>query len=356
MIQKIIICLILIICLLFNFYSCNACADISLAGNPETKIDWHEGLDSTFQGPDNLETVFNINEDEYITFSKIIHGTEVLVAIHKEFIDKNEINGFKIPTPEEFAERVFRTFNHHWNVFGGYPYDRYTVKVKSFSEPVGFSLSKVGLALGRTADSTTPNFPPHDYVEALNGFVQHEMFHSWLGKLIQYESDGSGNLFQLETWINEGSTSYYGDRAAALVIKNSIYLKLMNQKLKSYKQALGTALDLSVEDLTKEIGAGPPANNNIQTVLYSKSTLINYLLDIELKKAGFDMDILMKKLYEDYGLTDKKWRQEDIANILFEITSHDFSDFFKKYLLTNNKLSIKKKIKFIKHENQCVDP
>lgn len=84
-----------------------------------------------------------------------------------------------------------------------------------------------------------------------------------------------------------------------------------------------------------------------------RSTLINYLLDQELKKLGFDLDILMKKLYEDFGLRDKKWIQEDIIEILKNETNIDFSDFFDKHLLTNNKLPIKKKIKFFKHKEQC---
>jgi predicted metalloprotease with PDZ domain len=351
--KKPILLFLIVNIFLFSCFACYACEDISLPGNPDVKIDWHEGLDDSFQGPDDPETVFNIDENEYITFSKVLHGTEVFVAVHKDFKDKSEIKGFKIPTPKTFSERIFKTFNHHWHVFGGYPYDRYTVKVKPFSDTQSFSLSKVGIAIGKTTDEDTPNFPPHDYAEAFDGFVQHEMFHSWLGKLIQYEPDNSGNLFQLETWVNEGGASYYGDRTASLVVSKPIYKKLMNQKLKAYKKILGTLLDLSIEGLTERIGDGPPANDQTQTILYARATLINYLLDQELKKLGFDLDILMKGLYEDFGLTGKQWHQDDIVSILKEKTGEDFSDFFNRYLLTNKKLPINKRIRFFKHANQC---
>ncbi len=337
----------------FGILSSISCDDLSILGNPAVKTDWHEGLDDSFQGPDDPNTVFEIDENEYVTFSKLIHETEVLVAVHKEFVGKTEIKGFKIPTPEEFSERIFKTFHHHWHVFGGYPYDRYTVKVKPFSESAGFSLSKVGVAFSKNTDEETPNFPPHDYVEALDGFVQHEMFHSWLGKLIQFEPNGSGNLFQLETWIIEGGASYYGDRTASLVVSKPIYKKLMKQKLKTYKKALNGPLDLSIEEFTEKIGPGPPGNDETQGLLYARSTLINYLLDIELKKINFDLDILMKGLYEDFGLTDTKWTQADIIPLLKNKTGKDFTDFLNRFLLTNNKLPIRKKIKFINHENQC---
>lgn len=350
--KSILVISIINLLLFFSCFSCRACDDLSFPGNPSTKIDWHKGIDSLFQGPDDPNTIFEIDENKYITFSKLIHGTEVLVAVHKDFADKKDIKGFTIPTPEEFSERIFKTFNHHWHVFGGYPYDRYTVKVKPFSEPAGFSLSKVGVAFGKTTDEVTPNFPPHDYVEALDGFIQHEMFHSWLGKLIQYEPNNSGNLFQLETWVVEGGASYYGDRTASLVISKPLYKKSMQQKFKSYKKILGTPLDLSIEDLTQKIGTGPPANDETQTILYARSTLFNYLLDEKLKNLGFDLDILMKRLYEDFGLTGKKWTQDDILQILNNKTKNDFSEFFNKYLLTNNKLLVKK-IKFLKHTNQC---
>lgn len=331
------------------------CKDINFKGNPSDRLDWHEGLDDTFQGPDDPETVFEIDESEYATFSKTIHGTEVVVAIHNSFVGKTEVNGFAIPTPKEFADRVFKTFRHHFNVFGGYPYDRYTVKVKPFSESSGFSLSKVGIALSKNTDEETPNFPPHDYVEAFDGFVQHEMFHSWLGKLIQYEPDGSNNLFQLETWVNEGGASYYGDRSSSLAIKKSIYKKLMREKLRNYKKIRNTLLDLSIQGLADLIADGPPANNTSQTILYARATLINYLLDMELRKIGFDLDILMKRLYEDFGLTGKKWSQEDIVPILLEETGHDFNEFFDEFLHTNKKLPVKRKFKFIKHKNQCAN-
>lgn len=353
MLKKTVIFNFITVFLSINCLFCFACDDLSLPGNPPVKTDWHEGIDDLFQEPDNPETVFEITENEYITFSKLIHGTEVIVAVHKDFDGQSEIEGFKIPAPEEFKDRIFKTFHHHWHVFGGYKYDRYTVKVKPFSEPGGFSLSKVGVAFGKTTDEVTPNFPPHDYVEALDGFIQHEMFHSWLGKLIQYEPNISSNLFQLETWVTEGGASYYGDRTASLVISKPIYKKLMEEKLKRYKNILNTPLDLSIVGLTEKIGAGPPANDETQTILYARSTLVNYLLDQKLKNLGFDLDLLMKKLYEDFGLTNRKWVQEDIVEILKNETNIDFSDFFDKHLLTNNRLPVKKKIKFFKHKEQC---
>ena len=337
----------------FSFLASYACDDLSLLGNPSIKIDWHEGLDDSFQGPDDPETVFEIDENEYLILSKIIHGTEVVVAVHNSFVGEKEVRGFLIPTPEEFADRVFKTFRHHFHVFGGYPYDRYTVKVKPFSESSGFSLSKVGVALSKNTDEPNPDFPPHDYVEAFDGFVQHEMFHSWLGKLIQFELDGSENLFQLETWIIEGGATYYGDRTASLVIKKSFFKKLMREKLRNYNSIIGSPLDLSVQELTDLIGQGPPGNDPTQGILYTRSAFINYLLDKELKKLGFDLDILMKRLYEDFGLTGKKWLQKDVVQILLEETGRDFSDFFDKFLHTNRTLPIKRKIKFLKHANQC---
>lgn len=345
--------ILVLVPLFFSNFICFACDDLSLPGNPDTKVNWHVGLDESFQGPDDPNTVFEINENEYLAFSKVIHGTEVIVAVHKDFKDKTEIKGFKIPAPEVFKDRIFKTFHHHWHVFGGYLYDRYTVKIKPLSDPEGFSLSKVGVAFGKTSDENTPNFPPHGYAEALEGFIQHEMFHSWIGKLIQEKPNDKGHLFQLETWVVEGGASYYGDRTASLVVKKSIYKKLMKQKLSNYKKILGTPLDLSIEELAEKIGTGPPANDKTQTILYARSTLMNYLLDTELKKLGFDLDILMKRLYKDFGLTSKKWDQANVLEILQEETGMDFSQFLSKFLLTNAKLPIKRKILFLNHKDQC---
>lgn len=328
--------------------------DPSCHGNPGEKIDWHQGLDG-FQGPDDPETVFEIDGETYWIKSKTIHGTEVLVAIHKSLTKVRDINGFSIPTPGEFANHVFKYFDHHFHVFGGFPYNRYTVKVKSSP---GFSLSRVGIAIGSTSSdiSPPPNFPPHTYAKAFEGFVPHEMFHAWLGKLIQSEPNTDGRLFQLETWIHEGTTSYYGDRAVGITNGKSRYKKLMSDKLKQYHKVIGTMLDLSIEDITTKIGEGPPANNEEQAVLYARATLINYMLDIELAKLGLNLDLLLRALYNEFGLTGKKWKQEDIPRILKDITGNDFNNFFNEYLYTNTKLPLKNKFKFILHEGfECKD-
>lgn len=345
--------ILLIVCLYTSIFTSKASPldDISCFGNPKEKIDWHTGLDD-FQGQDDPQTVFEINSEVYWTKSKIIHGTEVVVLIHKSLTKLREINGFPIPTPNEFAYSIFKYFDHHFHIFDGFPYNRYTVKVKSLSDIPGFSLSRVGIALGSTSSDLNPppNFPPHNYAKALEDFVPHEMFHSWLGKLIQHEPNTDGRLFQLETWISEGTVSYYGNRAIGIVKNKSRYKRIMADKLKQYQKAIGTMLDLSIEDLTFEIGNEPPQSDKKQTILYARATLINYLLDIELAKLGYNLNFLLQALYKEYGLTGKKWKQGDILKILNEITGYDFNSFFDKYLHSNASLPLNNAFKLILHK------
>ena len=329
--------------------------DISFPGNPQTKIDWHEGLKDGFQGPDDPNTIFEIDSSSYLVKSKNIHGTNVVVAIHNSLIGIKDIDGFPVPSTEEFADYVFQSFHHHFHIFNGFPYDRYTVLVKATNDTPGFSLSKVGITLGSTKlnnEPGLPNFPPHHYAVLYEEFLPHEMFHSWNGKLIQYEPNTDGRLFQLETWINEGTTNYYGFRLEGVTKGISKYVDAIGQRANDYKKNIGTPLDLSVEDLTFKIGMGPPSNDGTQDELelYARSTLINYLLDQELIKAGYNLDFLMRVLYNEYGLVDKKWQQSDIPKILEQVTGKSFDDFFNKFLYTNSSLPLNNKFLFLDHE------
>lgn len=48
-------------------------------------------------------------------------------------------------TAEDFAAYVEATFHAGWHVFGGYPFDRYAVRIRAEDGNDGFSLSPVGI-------------------------------------------------------------------------------------------------------------------------------------------------------------------------------------------------------------------
>jgi hypothetical protein len=315
-------------------------------GNPAQKLSWREGVKELWQGPDNPETAFDYDEESYWVQSRAIHGTTVMVAIHKSLAERTSLQGHRLPAPQEFADFMFKGFDLHWHRFGGFPYDRYTVKVKSPSDTPNWSLSRVGITLGSTAGEGSPgsNYPPHHYASGLYEiFGIHEMLHSWNGKLITYQPSGDGRVFQLETWVAEGITGYWGNQTLGAIRGVPQYQAEMRRMWEQYQRLWGTQFDLSVEELTHRIGSpgmGPPAFTEYYAMLTARIELFSYLLDLELSKTGHHLEDLMRRLYEDFGLKGRLWKQADVLTVLQELTSSSWDEFFATYLLTNARLPL----------------
>ncbi len=313
--------------------------DLSAPGNPSTKRSYTEGLANSSEPAD----FFDYNTTDYWTRVLDLHGATFEVAIHTSVLDEG--GG---PEAEAFSEYVFQCFHIAWHVFGGYAYDRYAVKVRAVSESTGYSLSQVGVAVS-AEDYTVP------YLEE---FIAHEIFHSWLGLLIKYEGGPGENRFRLETWIQEGAATYYGIRHMGFVKGESHYMDGVRSRWNQYSDFSGTQFDQSVENLAAQIGESmtdSPDDNNYITMLYARSMLLNYLMDMELGKNGRSLDSLMRRLYDSYGLTGRVWKQEDIPAMLEELTGRNQDVFLNTWLHADTPITLDGNIQFLKRDALCMD-
>jgi hypothetical protein len=335
--------------LFFPITSKAAIDDLSDPGNPAIKTDWRLGLR---EFPANF---FDFDPTAYLVQTQTIHGTEIVVAIHNSLVGIADIQGFAVPTPQEFADFVFQVFHRYWHVFNGFLYNRYTVKVNALSDPQTFGgASEVGLILGNTGPSSISNFPPHHYTRAMfDEFVAHEIFHAWNGRTFTWVPSGDGRLFQLETWIQEGATVYYSAWVRALVQNLAHFRNGLLSRWNQYTEMVGTEFDLSIEELTFQIG---PPSGNFTNMLYARSAMINYMLDRELSRLGVSLDSLMRHLYENFGLMGKRWAQADIPGILQAKSGRNFLDFFASFLHTNAILPLGGNFLFVNHPESVASP
>lgn len=198
--------------------------------------------------------------------------------------------------------------------------------------------------MGAVDNPGVPGYPPHQYTRVFYPeFVSHELFHAWNGGVVQYEPVRDGRIFQLETWINEGATVYYSAWVRGVVLGLPAYREAMGVRWRQYERSVGTPLDLAVEELTLRIGTPttiPPPQSELTTMLYARSSLLAYLLDLGLFGAGVSMDGLMRYLYDHYGLVGRRWRQADLPSILRVLSGQGFEAFFDAYLFTNARLPL----------------
>ena len=172
--------------------------DYSTFGNPIEKRD--------FAYPDWLpRDYFAYDNENYLVFSKDLHGTEVIVAVHK---DNDQPGAYH----EKFAEFVWDTFHLHWEVFQGYPYKTYYVKVLSpKSNQSDISASAVGFLVVTNPQKSNIGSSWYESPDEYRQLVTHEMFHAWNGEIISCTLCHHERI-QPENWFFEGATHYYGYR------------------------------------------------------------------------------------------------------------------------------------------------
>lgn len=301
--------------------------DTSDPGLPATKVDYTEALTlDTVQGSADH---YDYDSDNYSVTTETLHGTEVIVAIHDSNLSESSLvkGRLRAITADTFSQNMIDCWHAAWHIFGGYRYDKFAVKVRSTSESASdFSLSEAGISVGS------------DGFEDDLEFNCHEMLHPWIGKLIAYESDGSENLFQEETWIGEGAVVYYSFRNIGQATSEADFRSGMDERRTDYEEIIGTELDLSIGELADLIG--DDTSHEAVGILYARGALIAYLLDKQLVAAGFSLDDLMADLYENFGLTDTKYTQADVEASLIGITGSSYEDFFNTYLDANGEIDI----------------
>jgi len=282
-----------------------------------------------------------------------MHGTEVIVAIHKDLNSVTRLSGSTVPPRDEFVRFVYDTFAVHWQVFQGYPYDRLHVKVLSPTSNIKWiSATAVGFIIVTNSNLTnipwfTTCAPPcsSNYKQ----FVTHEMFHAWNGNTIESEFSRISYI-QPEYWFHEGATQYYGFRGTPDDL--GLYERRFRTSWQRYQGWRGSKYDVPlIRTSEMEVTTG---DSEYGQVMRDKGACMFYLLDSELMTAGKSMDDLMRFMYETYGLTSKRYTSKDVFLGLNAITGRDWTNFFDKYVYGTEPLPLDGKFEYLKHcHNSC---
>jgi RNA polymerase sigma factor (sigma-70 family) len=156
-------------------------------------------------------------------------------------------------------------------------------------------------------------------------FIGRELFHVWNGQAISHSGQ--------EDWFSEGFTNYYSELIHARLgwTKESDFLKRMERACRLYLSNQG---QLSIRD------AG---NSKLHDLVYEGGSLIGIALDLQIRKLTDNkksLDDVMKQMYQQFGLTGKKYTMQDVIEIVNEITGENFEEFFGKYVSGTERLPL----------------
>jgi predicted metalloprotease with PDZ domain len=181
------------------------------------------------------------------------------------------------------------------------------------------------------------------YKDFLN-LVAHEYFHVWNVKRIRpdalgpfdYENENYTRLL----WVAEGGTAYYEgvlvQRAGLMSAEDFLAGKATQiQALQNRPGRFETSLEESSFDAWIKFYRPDENAVNNQISYYDKGEVVNFLLDLEIRKASNgakSLDDVMRFLYTEFYKKSKNYTPEDFQKATEAAAGKPLNDFFAKYV------------------------
>ena len=239
---------------------------------------------------------------------------------------------------KKIAEDTAKIVEQAKAIFGELPYTDYTFILNLRGGGGLEHLNSTALQWQRLG------FKPEARYKAFLNLVAHEYFHLWNVKRIRPDALGPFNYesenYTRNLWVAEGGTAYYESillrRAGLISDKDVLDSKIAVIKaLQNRPGRFETSLeDASFDAWIKYYRPDENAVNN-QISYYDKGELVNFLLDIEIRKDSGgtkSLDDVMRYLYNEFYKKDKNYTPADYQKAAEMMAGKLLGDFFGKYV------------------------
>jgi predicted metalloprotease with PDZ domain len=182
--------------------------------------------------------------------------------------------------------------------------------------------------------------------EDILGVSCHELFHAWNIKTIRPQEmlpyDYTKENYARTGYVYEGFTTYYGDKLllSSGVFSLQQYFETLQERLTKHFHNFGR-YNLSVAHSSWEtwLDGYVPGSPYRKTNIYDEGNLIAFMLDVkilqatQLKKSLRDVCVL---LYERFGKKEIGYSEQNMIELVNEVSDIDLSDFFNTYVYQAN--------------------
>ncbi len=207
------------------------------------------------------------------------------------------------------ASDLSRIVEQASRVFGGLPYDRYLFLALLADKGRG------GLEHRESCTLLTPRFGfrPERQRQEFLFLCAHEHFHAWVVKRMRplqlspyrYRAESFTRLL----WFFEGFTSYYETLLTlrAGLCSSARFLEILGERMTQLARTPGRKVQsLEEASLAAWVKYYRPDENspNSSVSYYLKGSLVALQLEGELRRCGHSLDVLMRRLWERYGVNE----------------------------------------------------
>jgi predicted metalloprotease with PDZ domain len=221
-------------------------------------------------------------------------------------------------------------------IFGDIPYKDYLFIVNLRGGGGLEHLNSTALQWNRFGFTT-------NYTGFLN-LVAHEHFHAWNVKRIRPDAlgpfDYSNENYTRLLWVAEGATAYYESvlmrRAGLITDKESLAIKANAfQALQNRPGRFETSVEEASFDAWIKYYRPDENSINNQISYYDKGEIVNFLLDVEIRRASNgakSLDDVMRYLYAEFSKKNKNYTPADYQRAAEMMAGTSLEDFFSKYV------------------------
>lgn len=269
------------------------------------------------------EGFLRYDEDRDDVYTRVLHCRPVTVVFEE---DVRLGMGF---TKEHVRDFIFSTWLLEWEIFGGFPYESYTIEIGDSSPYAATGEHGVGFEL----EASNPS----------DGPIAHGILHIWVGNDWRVmHPDGEPT----DWGLLDGPASYYELRLAYRRESDpgEFYYDRFHELWQEYNtRVVGTVYDVPLTETA--IYYSSTGDDYYSWLRYMKGPIVTYMLDYEIMSATNgqkSLDDLLRGLYYRYGMVPgTHLTTYDVLEVLAaEAGSHDiFEDFFRRYLFGNDNLN-----------------
>jgi predicted metalloprotease with PDZ domain len=238
---------------------------------------------------------------------------------------------------DRIAKDTAKVVEEAYKIFGELPYNDYTFILNLRGGGGLEHLNSTALQWNRFGFTGTRH---NDFMT----LVAHEYFHCFNVKRIRPDAlgpfDYNNENYTKLLWVAEGGTAYYESvlvqRAGIISAKEFLDGKAAQiQALQERPGRFETSLEeASFDAWIKYYRQDENAVNN-QISYYDKGELVNFLLDVEIRKdsnGAKSLDDVMRYLYSEFYKKNKNYTPEDYQKASEMMAGKSLEDFFSKYV------------------------
>jgi Predicted protease with the C-terminal PDZ domain len=187
-------------------------------------------------------------------------------------------------------------------------------------------------------------FKPESRYSGFLSLVAHEHFHVWNVKRIRPDAlgpfDYSNENYTKLLWVAEGGTAYYESvllYRAGLISEREFFAGKAEQiqALQNRPGRFQTSLEEASFDAWIKYYRQDENSINNQISYYDKGEIVNFLLDLEIRRASNgekSLDDVMRYLYNEFYKKDRNYTPEDYQKISEMMAGTSLENFFAKYV------------------------